>query len=286
MRLLSLSSQVVGGHVGNTALAYPLARQGVELLAVPSVVFSNHPGYGAFEGAPLPAGEVAALVEGLGKAGFLAGVDGMMTGYLGTAETAIAAAKAVCSLRGAGCRYLLDPVLGDSGRLYVAPGIERAMRERLLPLADAVTPNPFELGRLTDLPTRTPAQRLRAARALLALGPPLVLVTSTDDPPGEGAPGEGEDEAACLLATAEGAWRLATPRLAFPVAPNGAGDLLAGLLLVELCRRQPPLPAARAAMARLFRLLQATLAAGGRELAVLAADDAAPDLETVRATAL
>ncbi len=268
MRLLSISSQVVGGHVGNAALAYPLARQGVALLAVPTVLFSNHPGHGSFTGSPLPAAEVSALIGGLERAGFLAGLDGLMTGYFGTAETAVAAARAVARLSGPHCPYLLDPVLGDGDRLYVAPGIEAAMRERLLPRAHAVTPNPFELARLSGLPAGSAAEQLAAARALLASGPALVLVTSA---------AVGTGRSGCLLVTAEGAWRLTTPAIAFPAPPNGAGDLLAGLLLAELCRDEPPPAAARAALVQLYGLLQATAATGGRELAVLGSGEAQPD---------
>ena len=182
MRLLSISSQVVAGHVGNAALAHPLACQGATLLAVPTVLFSNHPGYGRFAGRALPGEEVAALLAGLEAGGFLAGLDGLLTGYLGRPETALAAAEAAARLRAGGCRYLLDPVLGDAGRLYVAEGIEAVVRDRLLPLAEAVTPNPFELERLTGQATGEAAQQLAAARLLLARGPRLVLVTSAAAP--------------------------------------------------------------------------------------------------------
>jgi len=272
---------VVAGHVGNAALALPLARLGVELLAVPTVLLSNHLGYGRYAGRALPAAEVAALIEGLEAGGFLAGLDGLVTGFLGTVETALVTAEAVARLRHLEPRPLvqLDPVLGDDGRLYAQPGIDRVMRERLLPLADLATPNPFELGCLAGAPAEDGAAQLAAARSLLARGPRGILVTSAAAAP---------HEAACLLVTPAGAWRLTTPRLSFATAPNGGGDLLAGLLLLETLRQGDLLAAARRAMARLFALLRATQAAGGRELAMVAGQDSlgAAPLDAVAVAAL
>jgi pyridoxine kinase len=39
---------------------------------------------------------------------------------------------------------VLDPVMGDDGKIYVSPTIPPLYRDVLLPLADIVTPNQFE----------------------------------------------------------------------------------------------------------------------------------------------
>ena len=271
MRLLSLSSQVVLGHVGNSALALPLARLGVELLAVPSVLLSNHPGYGGFAGAPLDSGLLRRVLDGLEARGLPQGLDGLLSGYLGAVENAQLLAERLARWRRLqpALPYLLDPVLGDAtpggaGRLYVVPELPALLRRALLPLADWVTPNPFELALMAETEIAEGADALvRQARALLRGRCQGVLVTSY---------AEGE-RIGLLLVTPAGAWSLLAPRLHFELAPNGAGDLLSGLFLVELLRQGEPLAAARRALARLQAVLVETLRQGGRELALLAAQD-------------
>jgi pyridoxine kinase len=271
MRLLSLSSQVVLGHVGNSALALPLARLGVELLAVPTVLFSNHPGHGGFEGAPVEPELIGRLLDGLKARGLPQGLDGVLSGYLGTGEAAGLLAERLARWRRL-CPelpYLLDPVMGDAvpggeGRLYVVPELPGLLRKELLPLADWVTPNPFELSLLVEEEiVQDGAALLRQARALLAGRCRGVLVTSYAEGDGMGV----------LLVTRAGAWSLLMPRLPLAPPPNGAGDLLAGLFMAELLGQGDPLPAARSALARLQSVLEATLRQGGRELALLAAQD-------------
>lgn len=271
MRLLSLSSQVVLGHVGNSALALPLARLGVELLAVPTVLFSNHPGHGGFEGAPVEPELIGRLLDGLEARGLPQGLDGVLSGYLGTGEAAGLLAERLGRWRRLRPElpYLMDPVLGDAapgerGRVYVAAELPRILRKALLPLADWVTPNPFELSLLVQEEiVQEGAVLLRQARALLGGRCRGVLVTSYAEGDGLGA----------LLVTPAGAWSLLTPRLPLTPAPNGAGDLLSGLFLTELLRQRDPLPAARRALARLQVVLEETQRQGGRELALLAAQD-------------
>jgi len=271
MRLLSLSSQVVLGHVGNSALALPLARLGVELLAVPSVLFSNHPGYGGFDGAPLEADLLRCLFDGLEARGVPETLDGLLSGYLGRAETAELFAERLRRWRAGrpDLPYLLDPVMGDgppgeAGRLYVVRELPRVIAQELLPQADWVKLNPFELAVLAEAEPAVEAATLRRqAERLLGGRCRAVLVTSY---------AEGERLGA-LLVTPDAAWRLLAPRLIFERAPNGAGDLLAGLWLVHLLQGADPLAAARRALSALHAVLARTLRQGGRELALLQAQD-------------
>jgi len=285
MRLLSVSSQVVLGHVGNSALALPLARLGVELLAVPTVLFSNHPGYGAFDGAPLDGELLARLLNGLEARGLPEGLDGLLSGYLGTAETATLLAERLVRWRARrpDLPYLLDPVMGDgppgeAGRLYVVPELPRRIARELLPLADWVKLNAFELSVLAaGRPATEAGELVEQARRLLRGRCRAVLVTSY---------GEGERVGALLVAP-DRAWRLLGPRLEFERAPNGAGDLLAGLWLAKLLAPGgdaggnpggDPLRAAQDALGLLLGVLRETrrqegVELGGRELALLQAQD-------------
>lgn len=266
MKIVSIQSAVAFGHVGNSAAVFPLQRMGFEVWPVDTVQFSNHPGYGRWRGKILDAGHVREMVHGLDEAGALAGCDGILTGYLGDADTGEAALLAVEQARAKGGRplYLCDPVMGDEAAgLYVRPGIPEILTARLVPAADIVTPNRFELELLTGRPTATPAQCAEAARSLLARGPRTVIVTSVGH----------SDGIMCLAVTAEGAWEVRTPLLPFDPPVNGAGDLVAALVLAHTLRGQAAPEALSLAVSSLFGILQTNLEMGRRELALVSAQD-------------
>ena len=226
--VLSMSSQVAYGHVGNCAAVPALQALGHEVLAVPTVLLAHHPGHGVPTGRVLPSGEVADLLRGLEQVGALGKACALLTGYLGLAETATVAIDAAARLRRHHPKalYLCDPVIGDNGKVYVRPGVEDAIRKLLLPLADVLTPNHFELERLAGCQVTTLDQAVRAARSLIALGPKVVVVTTLSHQQAQA----GQIET--LAVTAEQVWIASTPRL--DQVPHGGGDLLAALLLGHL----------------------------------------------------
>ena len=226
--ILSISSQVAYGHVGNAAIVPALQALGCEVLALPTVLLAHHPGHGTPKGRTVPAEEVAALLEGLEQVGALAKARAVLTGYLGLPGTASVAADAVARVRRhrPDALYVCDPVIGDGGRVYVREGVEDAIRERLLPLADVLTPNHFELERLAGRPVTTLDQAVAAARGLVALGPRIVVVTTLEHE--QASSGQIET----LAVSADAAWIVATPRL--ERVPRGSGDLMAALLLGHL----------------------------------------------------
>lgn len=262
MKILSLSSSVAHGHVGNSALTLPLQRLGFELTSINTVQFSNHPGHSSFGGDVFAADHVARIIDGLDRAGFLTGHDGILSGYLGDAANGDALLRAVHANPEA--TYLCDPVMGDRGRSYVRPGIAQVLAGPILEAAHILTPNVFELESLSGLPAATVDQAVTAARTLLARGPRMIVVTSL----------ELGDAMACATATNDGAWLVTTPRLDFAQPLNGAGDLLAGLLLAESLKHAKAPDLLAAAVSRLFAVLDITHRLGQRELALVAAQDA------------
>ncbi|MBC7906068.1 MAG: pyridoxal kinase, partial [Rhodospirillaceae bacterium] len=178
MNILSLQSAVAYGYVGNSAAVFPLQRLGFEVWPVDTVQFSNHPGYGQLGGDMLSPHLVHAVIDGLIRLGVLGQCDAVLTGYLGDAATAPAALEAVERVRAhrPGALFLCDPVMGDhsTGR-YVRDGIPQFMAEHLVPAADFITPNCFELERLTGLKATDMQATVAAARTLLARGPRMVV---------------------------------------------------------------------------------------------------------------
>ena len=126
MNILSIQSHVAYGHVGNSAAVFALQRLGVEVWPIHTVQFSNHTGYGAWRGRAFDAGLIDELVQGIEERGVLGACDGVLSGYMGSAEIGAAILDAVARVKGANprARYCCDPVIGDVGRgVFVRPGI-------------------------------------------------------------------------------------------------------------------------------------------------------------------
>jgi len=266
--ILSIQSSVAYGHVGNSAVAFPLMRLGIEVYPVITVHFSNHTGYGAWRGPHLAADDLAEVIRGLDERGVLGTCDAVLSGYQGGADIGevILEAVALVKERNPHAVYCCDPVLGDVGRgLFVRPGVPELIRERVIPAADISTPNHYELDYLTGHRTKTIDQVVAAAHALRALGPQTVLVTSVPQR-------DLEPHSISMVAvTSEGAWSVTTPEL--PQSFNGAGDLTAALFLAELLSSADAPAALGRTAAIIFSVLEATVAAGQRELQLVAAQN-------------
>ena len=264
--VLSIQSSVVHGHVGNAAAVPALNRLGIEVWPLDTVRLSNHTGHPGWRGRPVAVETLAALVEGLADLGALGDCDALLTGYLGTAEIAalVAELRARVAAARPGAIHLCDPVMGNAARgLYVAEDLPALFRDRLVPRADIVTPNGFELGLLTGRPVETLEDALDAAGTLRARGPKTVICTSLAAPDGG---------IATLAATDGGAWLIVTPRLDAPA--NGAGDLMAALMLGHLLLGRETVAALARAVSSVHAVIAASARYGGRDLALIAAADA------------
>ena len=218
MSILSIQSLVAYGHAGNSAAVFPLQRLGREVWPVMTVHFSNHTGYGDWRGPLLAASDVAEVIRGVEDRGALDRCDAVLSGYQGAEDvgTVILDAVATVKRHSPGALYCCDPVMGDVGRgMFVRPGIPEFMREQVVPAADVITPNHFELDFLAGTTSTTLPALLDAVDKVRATGPSVVLVTSTilDDTP--------DDSLDLVAVSDEGAWRTRTPRL--PISPTGAG---------------------------------------------------------------
>jgi len=179
--ILSIQSHVVYGCAGNSAAVFPIQRLGNVVWAVNTVEFSNHTGYGAWRGKALDSELVSDLVKGIEERGALKDCRAVLSGYLGSGETGKIIAGAVKKTREySPCAlYCCDPVMGDEGRgFYVKPEIPDIIKNDLLPLADIVCPNQFELEALMGINIKNVNDALDAVNILHKTGPSVVLVTS------------------------------------------------------------------------------------------------------------
>ncbi|MCW3157653.1 pyridoxal kinase PdxY [Micropruina sonneratiae] len=266
--ILSIQSSVAYGHVGNSAATFPLMRSGVEVWPVLTVHFSNHTGYGEWRGPLLAASDVADVIRGIDERGVLGRVDAVLSGYQGAEEVGAVVLDAVALVKQRSPRavYCCDPVMGDVGRgFFVRPGIPEFMRDQVVPQAQIVTPNHFELDFLTGRETHTLDEVIDAAHALRAVGPETVLVTSVV------TAATAEDELTMLAVTGDGAWQVTTPRLDRTF--TGSGDLTAAMFLSHWLATESAEKAVGATADVVYSVLKQTADSGLPELQLVAAQD-------------
>ncbi len=264
-RILAISSQVVRGHIGLSAVVPALQALGHEVWPMPTILLSNHPGHATAAGLRTPVEKLDAMLDALAANGWLGEIDAVSTGYLPSAEHVAFAARAIARVKDvrADAHVLVDPVLGDEPKgLYIDPLAAAAIRDRLVPLADVLTPNRFELGWLTERSLWNVEEAGAAARSLDC---PCVVVTSAGvggcdaDTAGAGA------RILTLLATPDASATFATPYR--PHVPHGTGDLFSGLLLGHMLSDRTMNEAVARAVAGVACAIEASV---GRDELVLA----------------
>lgn len=268
---LTIQSHVAWGHVGNSAAILPLQLLGVEAVAIHTVQFSNHTGYGEFKGQVFPASHIRDVLEGLQARGVLEACDAVLSGYLGDAGTGEVILEAVATIRQVRpqVRYVCDPVMGDVGRgVFVRPGIPEFLRDRALPATDILTPNQFEFELLTGSSVNSMPDAIALARTLLRLeagrpGPELIVITSlhTPDLPA--------DAITTVAITVDQAWAVQTPHIPLTPMPNGMGDVFSSTLLGRLLNGDTIPQALSHAVSCLYGLVS-ELPPGGRDLPLVA----------------
>jgi pyridoxine kinase len=256
-KVLSISSQVVYGHVGNSMACFVLQRMGHEVLSLPTVLLSSRPGYEALAGDRTDPVKLDAMLEAALTNGWLAEVDAILTGYIPTIGHAAFCERWITRIKALNqdAVYLCDPIIGDEpGGIYIDDAAARAIRGRLVPLADILTPNRFELGWVSSRPIPDTAAAVTAARALAR---PVVIVTS--------APADAPDRIANILV--EEAGTTATVSARETVQAHGTGDFFAANFLAHKLNGLSIREALKAAAAAMTMILAAS--EGQSELALI-----------------
>jgi pyridoxine kinase len=268
MSVISIQSQVAYGHVGNSAAVFPMQMHGIDVIAVPTTLLSNRPGYPTIRGRVLEAQLVADLLLGVEERGALDTAQAILSGYLGSAEIAVVVADFVqrAKARNPALTYACDPVLGDrDGGLFVQAEIPPLMRDLLCPLADIITPNHFEFEWLCGAKAGTIDDVIAQAQAFMMRGPSTIVVTSAElaDTPDDAI----ETIAVERTQARSQAWRVATPKL--PISPSGTGDLFTSLLVSARVRGSNTPDALSHAASAIFAVLERTAARGTEEMRIV-----------------
>lgn len=264
MNVISIQSQVAFGHVGNSAAVFPMQMHGIDVIAVPTTLLSNRPGYPTIRGRVLDAQLVSDLLLGIEERGAVDACSMIVSGYLGSPDIAVLVADFVAraKARRPSLLYCCDPVLGDRDRgMFVKPEIPPIVRDRLCPLADIVTPNHFEFDYLAGAAATTSSQMTAQAQTLLARGPSTVVITSAELPDTPGS------EIETLAVERSQGWRVRTPKLA--ISPSGTGDLFAALFASARVRGQTTPQALGHAASAIYAVLERTAARGTEEMRIV-----------------
>lgn len=175
-KVLSIQSHVAYGYAGNKAAVFPMQKLGIEVSPIYTVQLSNHTQYDFYKGSFFSAEDIQNVIDGMIANGFLAQQNAILSGYIGNLEIAKVIANTVIELKklNSDSLYCCDPVFGDkydedeNGHIFASADHPNIFLSHLLPLADIITPNLFELSVLSDSQIRNYYDIITACKKLIS----------------------------------------------------------------------------------------------------------------------
>lgn len=239
-KVLLISSTVATSRVGASAAGFCLQRLGVETVVLPATLMGRHPGWGNPGGGAVETARLRDMWAAIREQGLV--FDAVLTGYMGERGHIDLAAEIIADVRAANpnARIWVDPVMGDHGSLYIPEERAAAIRDTLVPLADCITPNLWELSWLSDQTLDTPTA-IRTTSANYG----TILVTSVLD--GDKIGAVWESDTAALICSHD----------KFDSVPHGGGDSLGAILLAHHLRGLDEHTALMTAVGSIFDIMQA-----------------------------
>ncbi|WP_305419480.1 pyridoxal kinase PdxY [Photobacterium leiognathi] len=267
--ILSIQSHVVYGHAGNSSAVFPMQRMGFEVWPLHTVQFSNHTQYKeGWTGKAFSGDDISELVAGIEGIDQLKNCEAVLTGYQGSASQCLAIIDTVKKVKqhNPNAIYICDPVMGDPEKgCIVADGIAEYLINDVMPIADAIVPNQFELSQFVGMEIHNLNDAVAACKKALTMGPKMVLVKHLHS--------ISDEKFTMMLATAEGCFLAQRPHLKFDKQPVGVGDLISSLFTAGLLKGWAPEQAFEHAHNACYAVLKETSHRGEWELQTIAAQD-------------
>ncbi|MEP1231535.1 MAG: bifunctional hydroxymethylpyrimidine kinase/phosphomethylpyrimidine kinase [Litorimonas sp.] len=273
--VLIISSFVASSHIGATASAFCLRRLGHEAVIIPTTLMGRHPGWGAPGGGAVKTQQLEDIWTAIKSQDII--FDAVLTGYMGETAHIALAAKIIRHVKSVNPQayILVDPVMGDfqtteqatgAGALYIPEPRAKAVCEHLIPLANIITPNLWELGYIgqKDL------QNAQDALAVLKDLGHSAIVTSVPYQ----TLGKPKEIGALFYDGKDSA--IQSHHQKFTTVPHGGGDSLAGLYLGHYLRADTPRLAMRKSVSTLFEIMSLAhnlYKGGGGELPLIQAQN-------------
>ncbi|MBE7002300.1 MAG: pyridoxamine kinase [Ruminococcaceae bacterium] len=245
-RILVVQDLSCVGRCSLTVAQPILSAMGLNCAVLPTAVFSTHTGF------PNPhicslTDEIAPILEHWKEVGVT--FDGILVGYLSDVQQAEAVMEVMSEFD---CPVILDPAMGDNGKLY--QGITKqhvsAMAD-LCSLAEVVLPNVTEAAMLTGVPyqEQTDGHYLRALlERLCKRKTKTVLVTGTAS--------AGNKTGFAGVQAEEGMFSYSTERR--PQSLHGTGDMFSAVFAGAYLLGRDPMEAGQLAAEFVERVLDNT----------------------------
>ena len=229
-KVLILSSTVASSRVGASAAGFCLQRMGIETVILPTTLMGRHPGWGVPGGGATDPAVLRDVWSGVAAQNLK--FDAVLTGYMGETDHIDLGLQIIDHVKSKNPEAVIavDPVMGDHGQLYIPEERATAIIETLIPEADFITPNMWELGFIQSLCKHLPDR----------------LITSVPDGEKIGAVWQGKEER----------WQVSHAR--FDSVPHGGGDSLAAIFLGRRLLGDTPPNALAKSVAAIFELMRAS----------------------------
>ncbi|WP_394152750.1 pyridoxal kinase PdxY [Vibrio maritimus] len=230
--IISIQSHVVYGHAGNSSAVFPMQRMGFEVWPIHTVQFSNHTQYQqGWKGKAFSADDISELISGIANIEQLKNCQALLSGYQGSADQCLAVLDAVRQVKAQNpdAIYVCDPVMGDPEKGCIVPqGTTEYLVNDVMPSADVIVPNQFELAQFTNMEITDLESAVVACQKALSRGPKMVLVKHLHS--------VSNDKFTMMLATESGCHIAQRPHLKFAKQPVGVGDLISALFTAGLLK--------------------------------------------------
>ncbi len=255
--VLVISSYVSASQVGGNVSAFYLAQAGICPVLLPTTILGRHPGWGDPGGGGVDTRKLQSIWDAINKQDFK--FDAILTGYMANQEQVVLAEKIIDIIRTDNERVqvLVDPVMGDNGRLYVPETTAQAIIDKLVQKADIVTPNWFEFSQICG---EAPNSAQDVAE-LTNLMPQDWLVTSLNE----------DERSGAVLVGPEHQVKIRHSR--FPTVPNGCGDAFGALYLSHIVNGEVKVSAFQKSVSSIFAILKYANKHGNRELPIYTTQD-------------